>query len=146
MGTGNLGANNKAGAPYGTGYCDGQCARDLKWVNGKANSEGWTPNTADPYNNSGEGNMGACCAEMDIWEANMVAATSTPTAWVTRLSTVQALNSKSTPSSHSRSSLGSMPLRAFWKVLSSSMSKTAKRSITPTTQLSETPTLKLTSL
>lgn len=76
--TGNLGANNKAGAPYGTGYCDGQCARDLKWVNGKANSEGWTPNTADPYNNSGEGDMGACCAEMDIWEANMVATAFTP--------------------------------------------------------------------
>merc|ERR1712072_642098 len=132
--TGNLGANNKAGAPYGTGYCDGQCARDLKWVNGKANSEGWTPNTADPYNNSGEGNMGACCAEMDIWEANMIAsapqptvtaATSTPTAWVTRLSTVQALNFKSTPSSHSRLSPGSMLRTVSYLELSSSMSKTA---------------------
>jgi cellulose 1,4-beta-cellobiosidase len=76
--TGNMGTNNKAGAPYGTGYCDGQCARDLKWVQGKANSEGWTPNTADPYNNSGEGDMGACCAEMDLWEANMVATAFTP--------------------------------------------------------------------
>ena len=76
--TGNMGATNKAGAPYGTGYCDGQCARDLKWVNGKANVEGWTPNTADPYNNSGEGNMGACCAEMDLWEANKVATAFTP--------------------------------------------------------------------
>jgi len=46
-----------------------QCARDLKWVGGKANSEGWTPNKADPYNNSGEGDMGACCAEIDLWEA-----------------------------------------------------------------------------
>ena len=27
--------NNKAGAKYGTGYCDSQCARDLKWVGGK---------------------------------------------------------------------------------------------------------------
>jgi cellulose 1,4-beta-cellobiosidase len=26
--------NNKAGAPYGTGYCDTQCAKDLKWING----------------------------------------------------------------------------------------------------------------
>ncbi|KAG4221269.1 hypothetical protein PC116_g30255, partial [Phytophthora cactorum] len=26
---------NKAGAKYGTGYCDSQCARDLKWVGGK---------------------------------------------------------------------------------------------------------------
>jgi len=76
--TGNKGALNKAGAPYGTGYCDGQCARDLKWVNGKANSEGWIPNKADPYNNSGEGNMGACCAEMDLWEANKIATAFTP--------------------------------------------------------------------
>jgi cellulose 1,4-beta-cellobiosidase len=76
--TGNAGSTNKAGAAYGTGYCDGQCARDLKWVNGKANSEGWTPNTADPYNNSGEGNMGACCAEMDLWEANLVSTAFTP--------------------------------------------------------------------
>jgi cellulose 1,4-beta-cellobiosidase len=27
--------NNGAGAKYGTGYCDSQCARDLKFVNGK---------------------------------------------------------------------------------------------------------------
>jgi len=76
--TGNMGETNKAGAAYGTGYCDGQCARDLKWVNGKANSDGWTPNAADPYKNSGEGNMGACCAEMDLWEANKVATAYTP--------------------------------------------------------------------
>merc|ERR1719213_689929 len=76
--TGNKGALNEAGAPYGTGYCDGQCARDLKWVAGKANSEGWIPNKADPYNNSCEGNMGACCAEMDLWEANKVATAFTP--------------------------------------------------------------------
>jgi cellulose 1,4-beta-cellobiosidase len=76
--TGNAGPTNKAGAAYGTGYCDGQCARDLKWVGGKANSEGWTPNKADPYNNSGEGDMGACCAEMDLWEANKVATAFTP--------------------------------------------------------------------
>jgi len=76
--TGNMGPLNQAGAPYGTGYCDGQCARDLKWVNGKANSEGWTPNKLDPYDNSGEGDMGACCAEMDLWEANMWATAFTP--------------------------------------------------------------------
>jgi cellulose 1,4-beta-cellobiosidase len=28
-------STNKAGAKYGTGYCDSQCARDLKWVGGK---------------------------------------------------------------------------------------------------------------
>ena len=27
-----------------------------------------SPNKADPYDNSGTGNMGACCAEMDLWE------------------------------------------------------------------------------
>jgi cellulose 1,4-beta-cellobiosidase len=69
--TGNKGGDNKAGAAYGTGYCDGQCARDLKWVNGKANSEGWVGNKNDPYNNCGTGNMGACCAEMDLWEGNL---------------------------------------------------------------------------
>merc|ERR1719386_258572 len=76
--TGNMGETNKAGAAYGTGYCDGQCARDLKWANGKANSDGWVPNSADPYKNSGGGNMGACCAEMDLWEANKVATAYTP--------------------------------------------------------------------
>ncbi|KAI9630155.1 hypothetical protein KEM48_012185 [Puccinia striiformis f. sp. tritici PST-130] len=33
--------NNKAGAKYGTGYCDAQCPRDIKFIAGKANSEGW---------------------------------------------------------------------------------------------------------
>lgn len=27
-------ANNKAGAQYGTGYCDSQCPRDIKFING----------------------------------------------------------------------------------------------------------------
>jgi cellulose 1,4-beta-cellobiosidase len=27
--------NNKAGAKYGTGYCDAQCPHDLKWINGE---------------------------------------------------------------------------------------------------------------
>jgi len=76
--TGNMGESNTAGAAYGTGYCDGQCARDLKWVNGKSNSDGWVPNKADPYDNSGTGDMGACCAEMDLWEANKVATAFTP--------------------------------------------------------------------
>lgn len=51
--TGNAGPTNKTGTAYGTGYCDGQRARDLKWVNGKGNSDGWIPNRADPYDNSG---------------------------------------------------------------------------------------------
>lgn len=57
--------NNKAGAKYGTGYCDAQCARDLKFVGGKANIEGWVPSTNDP--NAGVGPYGACCAEIDVW-------------------------------------------------------------------------------
>jgi cellulose 1,4-beta-cellobiosidase len=28
-------ANNKAGAPYGTGYCDSQCPQDIKFIAGK---------------------------------------------------------------------------------------------------------------
>ena len=59
---------NKAGAKYGTGYCDAQCARDLKFVGGKANVEGWKPSTNDA--NAGVGPMGGCCAEIDIWESN----------------------------------------------------------------------------
>ncbi|CAJ2512651.1 Uu.00g007700.m01.CDS01 [Anthostomella pinea] len=60
--------NNKAGAKYGTGYCDGQCARDLKFVGGKANIEGWAPSSNDA--NAGVGPYGACCAEIDVWESN----------------------------------------------------------------------------
>lgn len=58
-------SGNKAGAKYGTGYCDAQCARDLKFIGGKANVEGWQASSNDQ--NSGVGNMGACCAEMDVW-------------------------------------------------------------------------------
>jgi len=76
--SGDASSTNKAGAAYGTGYCDGQCARDLKWVKGKANVEGWTPASKDPYGNCGQGEMGACCAEMDLWEANKEASAFTP--------------------------------------------------------------------
>ena len=63
--------SNKAGPKYGTGYCDAQCPRDLKFINGIANVAGWTPSSNDL--NSGTGNNGTCCAEMDIWEANSMA-------------------------------------------------------------------------
>ena len=59
---------NKAGAKYGTGYCDAQCPHDMKFINGQANSENWVPSNSDP--NSGAGRYGVCCFEMDIWEAN----------------------------------------------------------------------------
>ncbi|KAF8180235.1 glycoside hydrolase [Mycena galopus ATCC 62051] len=48
---------NKAGAKYGTGYCDAQCPRDLKFINGVANSAGWVPSPNDR----------TCCPEMDVW-------------------------------------------------------------------------------
>jgi len=52
---------DKAGARYGTGYCDAQCPHDLKFINGEANILDW---------NAGLGRYGTCCVEMDIWEAN----------------------------------------------------------------------------
>jgi cellulose 1,4-beta-cellobiosidase len=67
-----VGTNN-AGAEYGTGYCDAQCPRDLKWIKGKANIKPkWVPNQKDPMKNIGDGGRGICCAELDLWEANKV--------------------------------------------------------------------------
>jgi len=60
---GGLGGLNKAGAKYGTGYCDAQCPHDVKFMEGKGNVQDW--NVTDTT-----GRFGACCAEMDIWEAN----------------------------------------------------------------------------
>merc|ERR1712054_542010 len=60
---------NKAGAKYGTGYCDAQCPHDLKFINGEANVKGWNGTGSD----TGKGYYGACCPEMDIWEANSMA-------------------------------------------------------------------------
>lgn len=67
---------NEAGAKYGTGYCDSQCPRDLKFINGQANVEGWEPSDTNP--NAGVGGHGSCCAEMDIWEANSISTAYTP--------------------------------------------------------------------
>ncbi|KAF8594050.1 concanavalin A-like lectin/glucanase, partial [Ceratobasidium sp. AG-I] len=69
-------ASNKAGAKYGTGYCDAQCPRDIKFINGEANVKGWTGSTTDV--NSGKGDYGSCCNEMDIWEANSISTAYTP--------------------------------------------------------------------
>ncbi|CAM1501375.1 Fc.00g105370.m01.CDS01 [Cosmosporella sp. VM-42] len=44
---------NKAGPVYGTGYCDAQCYIP-PFLNGEGNIEGY----------------GACCNELDVWEAN----------------------------------------------------------------------------
>jgi cellulose 1,4-beta-cellobiosidase len=66
--------SNKAGAKYGTGYCDSQCPQDIKFINGEANVEGWGGADA----NTGAGRYGTCCAEMDLWEANVVSTAYTP--------------------------------------------------------------------
>ncbi|KAI1178008.1 glycoside hydrolase [Nemania sp. FL0916] len=68
--------SNKAGAKFGTGYCDAQCPRDLKFIDGKANSDQWDPSSNDQ--NAGVGEMGSCCSEMDIWEANSISTAFTP--------------------------------------------------------------------
>ena len=61
---------NKAGAAYGTGYCDAQCPHDMKWIAGEANLIGWNGSKTDP--NVGHGHYGTCCAEIDVWEANKI--------------------------------------------------------------------------
>lgn len=73
---------NKCGAKYGTGYCDARCPRDLKFINGEANCEQWTPSKTDK--NSGTGRYGSCCNEMDIFEANRIS-----TAYAPHVCTVQ---------------------------------------------------------
>jgi cellulase len=52
---------NPAGAQYGTGYCDAQCGSS-PWINGVANVD----------------SLGACCNEMDLWEANARSTAFTP--------------------------------------------------------------------
>ncbi|PVH87632.1 glycoside hydrolase family 7 protein [Cadophora sp. DSE1049] len=69
-------STNKAGAKYGTGYCDAQCPQDVKFINGQANSVGWKPSDNDA--NAGGGQYGSCCNEMDIWEANSISTAYTP--------------------------------------------------------------------
>ncbi|GJE92093.1 glycoside hydrolase family 7 protein [Phanerochaete sordida] len=61
---------NKAGAKYGTGYCDSKCPKDLKFINGQANLEDWSPTSS----HSGTGLYGSCCTELDLWEGNSASA------------------------------------------------------------------------
>jgi len=53
---------NTAGAKYGTGYCDARCPTELKFVDGKGNLDA---------------SRGACCTEVDLWEANKLAGSMT---------------------------------------------------------------------
>jgi len=59
-------AGNKAGAKFGTGYCDAQCPHDVKFMEGRSNTLEWNTTTAF-------GKYGLCCTEVDIWEANSMA-------------------------------------------------------------------------
>lgn len=45
-------STNTAGAKYGTGYCDSQCPRDLKFINGQVRAKSNTTNTPVPANTS----------------------------------------------------------------------------------------------
>jgi len=60
--------SNKAGAKFGTGYCDAECPHDVKFINGEANLKDWN----ETGMGNGMGHYGACCPEMDIWEANSI--------------------------------------------------------------------------
>lgn len=67
------GLANTAGAKYGTGYCDAQCPHDIKFIKGAANVDEWDSQAIPPV-----GKYGACCTEMDIWEANRMSTAFTP--------------------------------------------------------------------
>jgi len=73
---GGVSATNTAGTKFGTGYCDAQCPKDIKFIEGKANSEGWGGSSNN--GNTGTGKIGTCCNEMDIWEANKISNAVTP--------------------------------------------------------------------
>ncbi|KXX81013.1 Exoglucanase 1 [Madurella mycetomatis] len=59
---------NKAGAEYGTGFCDSTCTRELKFIGGTANMEGWSPSATDEF--GGKGNRGSCCPQLNVWTSN----------------------------------------------------------------------------
>lgn len=67
---GTMRGNNKAGAKYGTGYCDAQCPRDVKFIQGESNTEGWSQSTGP--DDTSKGKYGSCCAEVSIWAANQI--------------------------------------------------------------------------
>ena len=61
-----------AGAAWGMGYGDAQCARDLKFIAGKSNRDNWKPDDDDPNRNTGQGDRGSCAVEMDLFEGNSI--------------------------------------------------------------------------
>ena len=64
-------SGNKAGAKYGTGYCNAQCPHSVMFINGEANCEDWNIDNQT-------GHYGSCCNEMDIWQSNKISSTYVP--------------------------------------------------------------------
>ncbi|KAF4500420.1 cellulose 1,4-beta-cellobiosidase [Fusarium agapanthi] len=60
---------DKAGARYGTGYYDATCDKGQRFVEGRANYDGWVPDKHDPM--LGTGRTGACCHNTVLWEGNI---------------------------------------------------------------------------
>ncbi|KAL5513530.1 hypothetical protein ACEPAH_3929 [Sanghuangporus vaninii] len=58
---------SKAGAKYGTGYCDTQCPHDIKFINGEANVEGWAASASDPNAGTGRAIMRWTCGRRTQW-------------------------------------------------------------------------------
>jgi cellulose 1,4-beta-cellobiosidase len=86
-------STNKAGAKYGTGYCDASCPQNVRFINGEvcclrkmerswlrwlhftdhctqANADRWIPPVDWRDQDGGRGYYGSCCAEVDIWDSN----------------------------------------------------------------------------
>ncbi|KAM7208219.1 Exoglucanase 1 [Naviculisporaceae sp. PSN 640] len=61
---------NKAGAEYGTGYCDSKCPRNERYVGGVANFDGWKRANESDWTSPYEGELRACCPEMAVWNSN----------------------------------------------------------------------------
>ncbi|KAG8733820.1 hypothetical protein FRC10_012130 [Ceratobasidium sp. 414] len=69
-------SGNKVGAKYGTGYCDAQCLKDIKFINGEANMLGQTLLSNDI--NSRTSQYGTCYNKLDVWEADSMDTAYTP--------------------------------------------------------------------
>jgi cellulase len=74
--TGGRSSLNPGGAAYGSGYCDAQCFT-YPFVNGVVSYALEVKDLANRYQGNIQG-KGACCNEMDIWEANAKATGMTP--------------------------------------------------------------------
>jgi cellulase len=78
--TGGQSALNPAGAAYGTGYCDAQCPVQgfINGVVSQAFPRSFSRSRTNPLPKANLDSKGACCNEMDIWEANAISNAFTP--------------------------------------------------------------------